>query len=72
MVDLVDILNIRNVACHVAVTSKKKALHQASRMLSDSLNATPPDQSPESVTDDTQVERNAEEVLNEVLSLIHI
>ena len=42
MVQLAEIIDPRNVACGVSVSSKKKALHHLASILSDSVNAPAP------------------------------
>lgn len=66
MVDLVDILDIRNVACGVTVSSKKKALQQASLMLSESLNSMTSGSQDETTRNDRDADKSTEEILNEV------
>ncbi len=66
MVNLVDILDIRNVACHVGATSKRKALQQASRLLSESVNSGSQNQSPDVPAREQQPDDDSEELLNEV------
>jgi len=61
MVNLSDIVDVSNVACHVEVSSKKKALQLLAQMLSESIN-TPVEEDDESTADDA----TADEEINEM------
>jgi len=70
MVQLAEIIDSRNVACGVSVSSKKKALHHLASILSSSLNT--PEPSTDSQTPDNQSETaespasQEEEILGEM------